>query len=72
MKEPEAKERINTHPIWGIARLIVLLIGAYFILRGNATNFDITELKSILYLVILQGGAEGGIRAIKKGLTGNG
>ena len=66
------KQKIQNHPVWGIARLLILVVGAYFILRLNATDFDITELRSILYLLLLQGGAEGGIRAIKKGLTGNG
>ena len=37
----------HDHPIWGLLRFLILMIGASFMLWISATEFDSTELKSI-------------------------
>ena len=46
------------HPIWGILRLAVLLTGLFLILRGNASNFDLTEMKTLGEFGLLLAGVQ--------------
>lgn len=52
----------ESHPIWSILRTVVLLVGLTVLLYLNANNFDATELRTIVEMVVLAGGFE----AIKK------
>lgn len=47
------------HPIWSLARLVVYMTGLVTILLFTASDFDITELKTILTMFFVGAGAEG-------------
>jgi len=47
------------HPIWTSLRLIVLMSTMSFVLWLNATNFDETEMKSIIWVFLAATGVEG-------------
>lgn len=47
------------HPIWSLARLIVLMIALVITLWLNASHFDETELRSIITMFIAASGVEG-------------
>lgn len=47
------------HPIWSLARLIVYMTGLVAILAMTASNFDNTELRTILTMFFVGAGAEG-------------
>lgn len=46
------------HPIWKLANLIVILVFLTVFLYLNATKFDQTEMKSIIYMAMALGGWE--------------
>jgi len=46
------------HPIWGLARTIVIMIGVTGILAVTASKFDESELKTILMLLPVVIGSE--------------
>jgi hypothetical protein len=47
------------HPVWKLARLGVVMVSLTAILWLNATNFDRTELTSIVEMFLLLGSGEG-------------
>ena len=47
------------HPIWGITRLLIVMTALVVTLWLNASNFDETELKTIITMFIVAAGAEG-------------
>ena len=49
----------QNHPIWSLARLIVYMGGLVTILAFTASDFDVTELKTILTMFFVGAGAEG-------------
>jgi len=53
------------HPIWSILRLVVLLVSMFGVLYINASNFDRTEIVSIVQLFIMAVGIEGGAKGLK-------
>lgn len=55
------------HPLWSIIRLTVLMIALVSVLYLNASQFDDTELRTIITMFMVAGGAEG-ITQIVKGL----
>ncbi|MAH50412.1 hypothetical protein CMI37_31615 [Candidatus Pacearchaeota archaeon] len=46
------------HPVWSLARLVVLMATMCIVLKLNATNFDETELRSIIVVFIAAAGLE--------------
>ena len=49
----------QNHPIWSLARLVVYMAGLVTILAFTASDFDSTELKTILTMFFIGAGAEG-------------
>jgi len=47
-----------THPVWKILNLTVILFFLTVFLFLNATTFDKTEIKSIIYMAFAAGGWE--------------
>ena len=47
------------HPIYATIRFCALAIAVTFVLWKNASNFDETEIKTIIEIAILAGGYEG-------------
>jgi hypothetical protein len=58
----------NTHPVWDILRLAVMMGGLTILLWLNSSNFDDTELRTIFEMVLVVGGFE----AMKRGVVANG
>ena len=56
---PASKLSNPQHPLWATFRFSIVVIGVTFILWGNASSFDETEIKTILEIAILSGGYEG-------------
>jgi hypothetical protein len=54
------------HPIWSLLRSVVMFGGLTLLLYFNASNFDGTEMRVILELLILRGAWEGFERKMKK------
>ena len=52
----------ESHPIWSILRTVVLFVGLTVLLYLNAKDFDATELRTIVEMLVLAGGFE----ALKK------
>lgn len=48
-----------THPIWPLLRLIVMMVSLTIVLYLSASNFDNSELKTILTMFLIGGGIEG-------------
>ena len=63
------RRRRSDHPIWGIARLALIMAPLTVFLYSNASNFDWTEIKSILEMGLVLGGYEGVklMRGVRKG-----
>lgn len=55
------------HPIWGIIRLAVLMVSLVIVLWMNATNFDETELRSIVIVFLVAAGSEGAVKLFQRG-----
>lgn len=47
-----------THPVWSILKTAVLLGGFAVILYLNASNFDHTEMKTLMEAMLLMAGVE--------------
>ena len=52
------------HPIWSILKLTVLMAAMCLVLYLEATVFDATELRSIVYIFLVAAGAEGAIATL--------
>jgi len=52
-----------SHPLWSITRLVIYMGALTFLLWLNASNFDVTELRTIV-LMFLAGGIAAGIGQI--------
>jgi hypothetical protein len=46
------------HPIWGLARLLIMMAALCFVLWLNASNFDATEVKSLAMMFVAGAGIE--------------
>lgn len=60
----------GNHPIWNIIRLTVMMIALSVILYINASAFDQTEVKTIIFAFIAGGmgvGMESLVRALRAG-----
>lgn len=58
-----------SHPIWSLLRLLIFMVALVATLWLNASKFDATELKTIITMFIVAGGAEWAPQLIR-GLTG--
>lgn len=47
------------HPVWNLLRLVVIMTTLYAVLKMNASNFDFTEIKSVIMMFFAMLGAEG-------------
>jgi len=45
------------HPLWGIIRFTLLCLCVTFLLWRNAESFDETEVKTIVEIAVISGGA---------------
>lgn len=52
MKSPD-------HPIWALLRLVVLMITLTVVLWLNASNFDATEHRTIIWVFLAAASTEG-------------
>lgn len=48
----------SSHAIWNIIRTGVVMTGLYFILQANASNFDATEMRTLVEFALLLVAAE--------------
>ena len=48
-----------THPVWQLIRLAILMLTLSFVLWLNASNFDETEIKTIIWVFMAAAGVEG-------------
>ena len=53
------------HPIWDFGRYLILMIAATIILWANASDFDVTEGKSLFMLAMAMGGWGGVERLLR-------
>jgi len=54
-----------SHPIWSPLRLTILMIALVVTLWINATEFDATEIKTIITLFVVAASAEGATQFVK-------
>lgn len=47
------------HPVWSLLRLAVVMVALCVTLWVNASQFDATEIKSIVTMFLVAAGAEG-------------
>ena len=48
-----------SHPIWSVLRLLILMTALTIILYANASQFDVTELRTIITMFLFSTGIEG-------------
>jgi len=66
MKRPSLKNLPDAaHPIWSLIRLFLLMSTLCVVLYLEASHFDVTELRSIVWVFIGAAGIEGAIHATK-------
>lgn len=53
------------HPIWGLARLVILMLVLTSILYFNASDFDATEIKTLVQYFLAAVSLEGGVAVVK-------
>jgi hypothetical protein len=53
------------HPIWDFGRFVVLMGSATMILWANASDFDVTEARSLAFFGAIMGGWSGIERFLK-------
>jgi len=61
-----------THPVWSLIRLAILMTAAVLCLWINASNFDMTEIKSLIGIFLAASASEGALSRIARpdrGLT---
>ena len=56
----------SSHPIWAIIRTAVLLLALVVVLWLNATNFDDTEIRTIIAMFLAAIGAETATKILSK------
>ena len=49
----------STHPVWSLLRLVVMVTGLTLVLWLSASEFDNTELQTIIGMFLIGGAAEG-------------
>jgi len=54
------------HPIWSILRLVVLMVAMCVTLWSNASNFDVTELRSIITMFFVAASSEAVVGVLTK------
>lgn len=47
------------HPVWPIIRLVIVMVALVVTLWLNASSFDKTEIRTIITMFLIAGGAEG-------------
>ena len=52
------------HPIWGTIRVVVISLCITVVLALNADDFDVTELKSLAWIIPSLIGVEGVTKAL--------
>ena len=53
------------HPIWGLLRLIILMMVLTTILYFNASDFDATEIKTLTQYFLAAASLEGGVAFVR-------
>ena len=56
----------NDHPIWALIRLSILMLTLSGVLWLTATDFDVTEVRTIITIFLIYTGAEGGLHAVRR------
>lgn len=56
----------ESHPIWSILRTVILFVGLTSLLYINAKDFDATELRTIVEMIVLAGGFEAAKKVLSK------
>ena len=59
----------HNHPIWPIVRLSILMLSMSFVLWLLSSNFDKTEIRSIILIFVTAASTEGAIRAARHALN---
>lgn len=54
------------HPIWAIVRTTIMLIALVVVLWVNASNFDATEIRTIIAMFLAAIGAETATKFLAK------
>lgn len=53
----------GAHPIWSLIRIFLLMTTLCVVLYLEAESFDVTELRSIVWIFLAAAGIEGAIHA---------
>ena len=54
-----------SHPIYAIVRLTIYMSALTILLVANASDFDATEIRTLVQMFLVAAGAEGAIQLIK-------
>ena len=54
----------TSHPLWSFLRLLVLMVSLTVVLYVNASNFDATEIRTLVTMFLLAASAEGGLQLL--------
>ena len=54
------------HPLWSLLRLVVVMTSLTLTLYINASNFDATEIRTIITMFLIAAGTEGLNRMFQK------
>lgn len=54
------------HPVWSLLRLVILMGTMTLVLWLNASNFDITEIRSLITVFLVAAGLEGGSQTLHR------
>lgn len=54
------------HPIWSLARLLILMVTLSFVLWLNASHFDETEVRTIIWVFLAAAGVETGVQTLTR------
>lgn len=52
----------SSHPFWAAFRLLVLMVTLSFVLWMNASHFDETEIRTIIWVFLGAASLEGGVQ----------
>lgn len=59
----------DDHPIWATIRYVFGVVCATVVLWANASDFDMTEAKSILLIALMMGGYEALSAYLRRSVT---
>jgi len=56
----------SSHPIYALARILIYMTALTLLLMFNASDFDITEIRTIIPMFLIGAGSEGAMRMLHR------